>query len=124
MKIYVIRHGETDMGKNNIIATIKEPLNEIGIQQAIDIGKKLREFHIDRIYSSPIERAKHTLELFDLDKNIPIIIDDRIKERNMGIYEKVKFKELDWDVFWEYDSEKNIKTLNPWKAYIKELVTF
>lgn len=42
MKIYVIRHGETDMGKNNIIATIKEPLNEIGIQQAIDIGKKIK----------------------------------------------------------------------------------
>lgn len=76
------------------------------------LAKKLREFHIDRIYSSPIERAKHTLELFDLDKNIPIIIDDKIKEKNMGIYEKVKFKELDRDAFWKYDSEKNIKTLN------------
>ena len=124
MKIYVIRHGETDMGKNNIIATIKEPLNEIGIQQAIDIGKKLREFHIDRIYSSPIERAKHTLELFDLDKNIPIIIDDRIKERNMGIYEKVKFKELDWDVFWGYDSEKKYKNIESMKSVFKRVSDF
>lgn len=109
MKLYVIRHGETAMGKNNLIATETEPLNETGISQAIRVGKKLREIHIDRIYSSPIERTKHTLELFDLDKNIPVIIDDRIKERNMGIYEKVRFSELDWDVFWGYDSEKNTR---------------
>lgn len=34
MKLYVIRHGETEMGKNEIIATEDEPLNEFGIQQA------------------------------------------------------------------------------------------
>lgn len=41
MKVYVIRHGETNMGKNNLIATDKEPLNEIGISQAINVGKTL-----------------------------------------------------------------------------------
>lgn len=30
MKLYVIRHGETDMGKNRVIAAIEEPLNEKG----------------------------------------------------------------------------------------------
>ena len=40
MNLYVIRHGETNMGKNNLIATDKEPLNENGISQAINIGKK------------------------------------------------------------------------------------
>ena len=39
MNIYVIRHGETNMGKNKIIATENEPLNDNGIQQAISIGK-------------------------------------------------------------------------------------
>lgn len=31
MKLYVIRHGETKMGKNEIIATEEEPLNKIEI---------------------------------------------------------------------------------------------
>jgi len=35
MKLYVIRNGETNMGKNNIIATEDEPLNETGIKQAM-----------------------------------------------------------------------------------------
>lgn len=58
MKLYVIRHGETEMGRNEIIATEDEPLNEFGIQQAKKVGENLRK--LDIIYCSPIERAKHT----------------------------------------------------------------
>ena len=29
MKLYVIRHGETEQGKNRIIANLSEPLNKI-----------------------------------------------------------------------------------------------
>ncbi len=90
MNLYVIRHGETDMGKNKIIATENEPLNDHGIQQAISVGKELNELDINIIYCSPIERAKHTLKLLNLDNNIPVVIDDRLKERDMGIYEEVK----------------------------------
>lgn len=99
MKLYVIRHGETNMGKKELIATEEEPLNENGIIQAKKIGEDLRKLDIHTIHCSPIERAKHTLELFNLDKNIPVIIDERIKERNMGIYENIPFKNLDWNIF-------------------------
>ena len=124
MKIYVIRHGETAMGKNNLIATETEPLNETGISQAINIGKKLRKFSIDKVYSSPIKRAKHTLKLLDLDKNIPVIIDERIKERNMGIYEGVSFSKLDLDVFWGYDSEKKYKRIESMKSVFNRVSNF
>ena len=50
MKLYVIRHGETDMGKNNIIATEDEPLNETGRKQAIQVGQEIRELNINKIY--------------------------------------------------------------------------
>ena len=39
MKIYVIRHGETEAGKRNVIANIYEPLNMNGINQAVKVGK-------------------------------------------------------------------------------------
>ena len=45
MNLYVIRHGETNMGKNNIIATETEPLNETGITQALEIGKEIRKLN-------------------------------------------------------------------------------
>lgn len=83
--LYVIRHGETNAGKNGIIADIDEPLNNNGIKQAIKVGKELNKLNIDVVYYSPIERAKHTLKLLDLNCNIPIIEEKRLKERNMGI---------------------------------------
>ena len=87
MNLYVIRHGQTNMGKNKIIATEEEPLNSNGIEQAVNVGKELRKLNIDLVYCSPIERAKHTLKLLDLDKSIPAVIENRIKQRDMGIYE-------------------------------------
>lgn len=105
MQLYVIRHGETNMGKNEIIATVEEPLNEVGIRQAKNVGIEINNLGIDVVYCSLIERAKHTLELFGLDPDIPVIIDERIKERDMGVYEKMPFSNLDWDCFWNYNSE-------------------
>lgn len=35
MKIYVVRHGETEMGKNRLIATREEQLNKNSKIQAI-----------------------------------------------------------------------------------------
>ena len=46
MNLYVIRHGETNMEKNKIIATEKEQLNYNAIQQAISIGKELNKLEI------------------------------------------------------------------------------
>lgn len=78
-----------------------------------------------RIYCSPIERAKDTLELFELDKKIPVIIENRIKERNMGIYEKIPFEQLKWNEFWNYNSDKLYpEDQKLWKVYMKEYQSF
>lgn len=124
MKLYVIRHGETNMGKSNVIATTDEPLNSFGIQQAIFLREELLEKNIDFVYCSPIERAKHTLELFDLNKKIPVIIDERIKERNMGIYEKVSFGTLDWQKFWSIHSDLYYSQLESMKDVYKRVSEF
>ena len=124
MELYIIRHGETNMGKKELIATEEEPLNENGIIQAKKIGEDLRKLDIHTIYCSPIERAKHTLELFNLDKNIPVIIDERIKERNMGIYENIPFKNLDWNIFWNYNSDLKYPELETMKSVYERVKKF
>ena len=72
MNLYVVRHGETDMGKNHIIANETEPLNANGIRQAQNLHNELEKLRIDRIYVSPIQRAKDTLFYFHLSKDIPV----------------------------------------------------
>lgn len=106
MKIYVIRHGETEKNRNKIIADINEDINENGINQAMKAGEKIRNMKIDLIICSPAKRTKHTLKLLKLDSRIPIIYDNRLIERDVGIYENEKFENLDWSKFWNYYDEK------------------
>ena len=124
MNLYVIRHGETNMGKNNIIATENEPLNETGRRQAIEVGREIRKLNINKIYCSPIQRAKDTLQLFGLDKNIPVIIENRIKERSMGIYENVPFEKLKWNEFWNFNSDKLYPKLETMKNVYERISEF
>lgn len=105
MSLYVIRHGETNTGKNKIIATMDESLNSHGIEQAITVGKEIRKLKLDRIFCSPIQRVKDTLHYFNLDSEIPVCYESRIIERDMGKYEKSPFDSLDWDSFWNYNSQ-------------------
>lgn len=116
MSLFVIRHGETEMGKNGVIATEREPLNDNGIGQAIEAGKELKKLNIDLVYCSPIERAKHTMKLFNLENTIPIMIEDRLKERDMGIYQNIPFNELDWEAFWGYHSDVKYPELESMKS--------
>ena len=124
MILYVVRHGETEAGKKGIIADIYEPLNNTGIQQAIEIGKELNKLNIDVVYYSPIERTKHTLKLFNLNNNILTIAEDRLKERNMGIYENTKCDILNWEEFWGYNSEQMYSGLETMKSVYKRVSSF
>lgn len=88
MKIYLIRHGQTAMNKTMALQGRSDlPLNEAGIRQAQEAGKKFSEMGIvfDRIYSSPLMRAIQTAEYVCGQKNI--IRDERLIEMDYGPYE-------------------------------------
>lgn len=123
MNLYVIRHGETDMGKNKIMTNKEELLNENGKKQAIKLREELKKLNINIVYCSPIEKAKQTLRLFDLNKEIPVVIENRLKEREMGIYEGVPFKNVNWEKFWNYDSELEYQNLETMKSVYKRVKT-
>ena len=42
---------------------------------------------VDLIISSPLSRALETTKIINENRNIPVIIDERATERNLGIYE-------------------------------------
>ena len=64
MKIYLIRHGQTDLNKEHRVQGRKGlPLNEEGKRQAQSLAEKLAGVEFDEIFSSPQERAVQTAEI-------------------------------------------------------------
>ena len=94
--IIFLRHGQA---KNNIerILTGRTPgvpLTEEGINQAEKAAKFLEHMNISAIYSSPIERARHTAEIVGKHNSLDVIIDDRLIELDMGKFTGVPYDEI------------------------------
>ena len=93
MNLFVVRHGQTYYNiENKVCGPSDMGLNEKGIKQAEDAGKKLCGQNIDKIYSSPLKRALKTAEIIAFSLNFDkknIITDYRLSEQNYGIYEGV-----------------------------------
>ena len=90
MKIYLLRHGETDWSKvGRLQGHTDNPLNERGIRQICDAGDYfLREGEtIDVIVSSPLIRARKSAEIIadkiGYDKG-DIVIEQGLIERCFG----------------------------------------
>lgn len=86
MKIYIVRHGETDwnrekrlQGRENI------PLNETGISQADATGAVLEGLRPERILSSPLCRAVKTAEIIAGHLGVSNVdIEEGLTERGYG----------------------------------------
>lgn len=60
-RVYLVRHGETEWNANSKVqGTLDTDLNEIGLQQAVLVAKKLAGENISAVYSSSLKRAKIT----------------------------------------------------------------
>ena len=85
MKIYFIRHGETQWNKEKRLQGRSDiPLNEYGKELALITAKAMKEIPFDIIYSSPLIRAKETAQILDFGRNLPILEDDRLVEMSFG----------------------------------------
>ena len=88
MNLLIVRHGKTEWNKEKRAAGLTDiELNEEGINQAKIIRDHLKFTNIDIIISSPLKRAIKTAEIINEYHNKEIIIDNDVRERNLGIYE-------------------------------------
>lgn len=95
MKLYVVRHGETEWNtRKRLQGRTDVPLNEFGKTIAIKTGLGLQGIVFDQVISSPLSRAKDTAQLIitHSGNEQPIFIDDRIQEIGFGIYEGLSCK--------------------------------
>lgn len=97
MKIYLMRHGETDYNKQGLIqGKLDIPLNENGIRLAelTRDGFRREGLQFDICYCSPLVRARQTADILLESMKTPIIYDTRVCEMNFGEGEGVLLKDI------------------------------
>ncbi len=116
MKLLLTRHGQTGWNvEGKIQGQTDTELNETGIKQAEVIREKLFNQKIDIIISSPLKRARKTAEIIARGRDIPIIIDERLSERDFGEFEGKTREEFDFDEIWNYKLNKQY--VFPFESY-------
>ena len=124
--IYLIRHGQTDLNKQNIIQGQNDDydININGIEQAKLIKAQLPI--VDKIFSSPLKRAFSTARIIANKKDI--IVKEDFKEIYCGPAEKCNIDEfnkkelkLTFDNYLDSNKKININTGEELRKYLFDL---
>ena len=67
IKLFLIRHAR----QNSPLCNVDVPLADEGLIQSMLLGQRLREFHIDKVYSSDLIRAVMTADIirYEINRN-------------------------------------------------------
>lgn len=97
-KVYLIRHGKTQwnlesryQGANGDSPLLKDSYREIEL-----LASSLQRIPFEHAYTSPLKRARVTAQalLNHLNPEIPLTIDSRLKEFNLGKMEGMRFEDV------------------------------
>ena len=100
---YLARHGETAWSLTGQHTGLTDlPLTQRGERNALHLGARLRELVIDKVWCSPLLRARRTCELAGFADRAEI--DPDLVEWNYGDYEGLTSKQIlatrpDWVLF-------------------------
>lgn len=115
MKIYLVRHGQTDWNVQMMAQGQTDiPLNETGIEQAEALRDKVRDYDFDICYCSPLVRAVKTAEIV-VDGRCKVVKDKLLIERSFGKYEGTTPTD-DWLKYWRLDYHDDEMGMEPLTA--------
>ncbi|MEL7434856.1 MAG: histidine phosphatase family protein, partial [Chloroflexota bacterium] len=97
-RVVFIRPGETEwnrVGRWQGIVNI--PLNAHGINQAKRLAQFVRNIGLDALVASDLRRARDTASILSEYANAPVTYDERLRERDMGVWQGLTTHEIrDW----------------------------
>ena len=123
MKIYVVRHGQTDYNINGLFQGRKDiPLNSVGIKQAEETAQKFKNIPVDIILVSPLTRAKETAKYISNITGIKPVIEKDLIERNFGDMEgKPNREDCNIKMLLDYEKNYNICNVEPIQSLFKRV---
>ena len=94
--VIMVRHGQA---RNNVERKLAGrmdgvPLTPEGVRQAQHAAKMLASAGVSAIYSSPIERAAETARMISEECGVPVVVDERLTEIDMGKFTGMTFEEV------------------------------
>lgn len=98
-ELLIVRHGQTSLNVKGIKqGTINTPatyLSPVGKQQAQILAEKLDLSQTKQLFVSPLTRARETAAILNQAAQLPIKIDDRLKEISYGDWDGQLNQELE-----------------------------
>lgn len=132
MKIWITRHGQTDLNKAKLMqGRTDAPLNENGIRQAKAARRSIGDIKFDAVWSSPLIRAVRTASIIGNVPEEEVITDERIIETDFGRYEQkpYHFLGIPMTLYWAlpeiFPAPSTVETIRSMTgrshAFLKEL---
>ena len=96
MKLILVRHGETHWNKDGLVqgGDSDIELNDTGLEQARNLAAFLKNEPIIAILSSPLRRAIATAEVIASQHQLPVEIDQGLRELKVGDLEGISVSNL------------------------------
>jgi len=118
MKLYVIRHGETNVNVKNLInGRNMIGLNKNGKRQAVEAGNIISKLDIDLIICSPLRRTAQTCRLINKNK-VKVIYDRRIMERDAGNMQFRTNNVIDTSLWYDINKDVIYKNTEGFKSVL------
>ena len=120
MKLYLVRHGETDVNsglQQAHTAQFDEPLNTAGTVQAEQLAEQLRDVTFDAIVSSPLQRTIQTAKIINKFHHLDILLDDAWKELSTTTY----LDAIAWHEAFNFDRSEVIEGIEPIRDFFERI---
>lgn len=108
MILYLLRHGVSESNDKNIYAAkkIDLPLTPLGIQQAEMQARVLKNVRFEKIYTSPLSRAKQTADIVKRSCGLTPVISDYLCEIDVGILDGKSMADPHYSGIWKNTLQK------------------
>lgn len=95
--VFIFRHGQTDKNLAGLWQgySIDVPLNKTGLEQAEQLAQKVRTLNLDKLFSSPLIRARQTAQkISEANGNMPVTVYNDLHEADFGVAEGQTFAKI------------------------------
>jgi broad specificity phosphatase PhoE len=97
-KLILIRHGHTPLNaageEERLRGWLDIPLDEQGLQEAVETAQRIAHYRVTAIYSSDLRRARQTAEIVSKVTKASVTTTDELRPWNLGIFAGQKLREI------------------------------
>ena len=94
MKLYLVRHGQTDMNKEKLYYGWTDcPINDVGRKQAETLHQYFKNVNCHKVITSDLKRSVETAEIITKGQNVVLEKRQAFRELNFGLWEGKHYKE-------------------------------